>query len=275
MAQGRRVQLRGPGRLTVVEGPQLGLVYRVGEQALVLGRGRDADIEATGDGVSRHHAQLVRNATGSVKLVDLGSANGTFVNEMKVTSAVLDDGDRIRIGQHVFDFAYEHDDDRETVDLATNKLESGKRTSTGSVSDRLLTTVVNLGEVHRAAGRYADALTAYQRALAGLDANPRADRRRLAEILVAIGECHLGLSDHTQADPPLQRAVDILEQLGVHDRLLSAPRFALALARARTDLGRARQLAQLARSPLDANAPAEHDLVGRIDRWLAGPGGAG
>jgi pSer/pThr/pTyr-binding forkhead associated (FHA) protein len=48
--------------------------------------------------VSRHHILLVRHA-GATILVDLESANGTFVNSKRVYNHVLADGDVITIDQ--------------------------------------------------------------------------------------------------------------------------------------------------------------------------------
>ena len=102
----------------MLRGLEIGLTYRVADERVLLGRGADAEVVVTGEGASRRHAELVRNATGSIRLVDLGSRNGTLVNGVRVRSAVLEDGDRIRIGDTELDFRYERHDDRTTVDLA-------------------------------------------------------------------------------------------------------------------------------------------------------------
>ncbi|MEM6992806.1 MAG: FHA domain-containing protein, partial [Myxococcota bacterium] len=151
----RRVLLRGPGCLTVARGDQVGLVYRVGDERVTIGRGDDADVVVVSEGVSRRHAELIRNATGSIKIVDLDSRNGTFVNRVRVSTAVLEDGDRIRIGESAFDFHYERADDRTTVDLAasTPAARSGDK-----VAERFLSTMSNL-ECPRSTGSRASSRT--------------------------------------------------------------------------------------------------------------------
>src|SRR3954454_1010589 len=51
--------------------------------------------------VSRRHAALRESASG-LAIEDLGSTNGTFVNEVRVTGVVaLNDGDKLRLGDTV------------------------------------------------------------------------------------------------------------------------------------------------------------------------------
>jgi DNA-binding NtrC family response regulator len=67
---------------------------------LKLGRGADAELRIESGGVSRHHAELVRQ--GPVfSLRDLGSRNGTFVNGRRVRHAALSEGDVLRLGDAV------------------------------------------------------------------------------------------------------------------------------------------------------------------------------
>jgi pSer/pThr/pTyr-binding forkhead associated (FHA) protein len=61
----------------------------------VLGRDADCDITIPGTHLSRRHAEIAVN--GDKLLVrDLGSANGTFVNEQPITDAEMQTGDTIR-----------------------------------------------------------------------------------------------------------------------------------------------------------------------------------
>ena len=64
----------------------------------VLGRDPDLALCLGSPSVSRRHAQL-RVTGGAAVLEDLGSKNGTFLNDRKVTSPVsLSDGDQLRLG---------------------------------------------------------------------------------------------------------------------------------------------------------------------------------
>jgi hypothetical protein len=83
--------------------------FRLAEDEYRIGRSRDRSEEASSQimvddpCVSREHAVLVREDDGSYAVRDLGSTNGTFLNddptELSTTDAVvLSDGDTIRIG---------------------------------------------------------------------------------------------------------------------------------------------------------------------------------
>jgi pSer/pThr/pTyr-binding forkhead associated (FHA) protein len=90
-----------PGRLTVLGGPGLpnGKPLVVTE-ALTVGRAPECGLRLERDEfVSGRHARLSPSEEG-LRLEDLGSTNGTFVNDAKVTSArLLRIGDVVRIGE--------------------------------------------------------------------------------------------------------------------------------------------------------------------------------
>jgi pSer/pThr/pTyr-binding forkhead associated (FHA) protein len=68
------------------------------KETVSIGRDPSADIFLDNTGVSRQHAQIARTAGGFL-LEDLGSANGTFLNEMAVTRELLGNDDVVRIGK--------------------------------------------------------------------------------------------------------------------------------------------------------------------------------
>ena len=65
-----------------------------------LGRGFSADLRLEDQSVSRRHAVIVDGEDG-VRILDDRSANGTFVNDRRVTEAALHDRDVIRLGRVV------------------------------------------------------------------------------------------------------------------------------------------------------------------------------
>ncbi|MEA2698683.1 MAG: hypothetical protein QOI66_2954 [Myxococcales bacterium] len=94
--------------LLVLAGSSLGEMYRIEKEKTVLGRGEKADIRLVDEGISREHAQLVREPD-HVILEDLGSTNGTFCNGIRVTEQILVDGDKILLGSTtILKFTY-HD----------------------------------------------------------------------------------------------------------------------------------------------------------------------
>lgn len=85
-------------------GPDIGRRTGLAKQLYIIGRDTDADLVISRSAVSRHHAQLLREADGSWWAVDLGSTNGTFVNEQRVQRQPLADGDQVRFGDAIFKF---------------------------------------------------------------------------------------------------------------------------------------------------------------------------
>jgi len=64
---------------------------------LTIGRAPDNALVVRDGRASRHHARIdVRR--GSLVLTDLGSTNGSWVNDRRVDSVALGEGDRLRIG---------------------------------------------------------------------------------------------------------------------------------------------------------------------------------
>ncbi len=80
-----------------------GLEYEIGAGA-VLGRGEQAEIRLEDPFASARHARLARQGP-VVVLEDLGSTNGTYLNEELVTGPQpLHQGDRVRIGDSEFTY---------------------------------------------------------------------------------------------------------------------------------------------------------------------------
>lgn len=78
-----------------VSGPTFGKVYAM-VGAIAVGRSSESDICIPIDEISRHHAKLQSAAEGIV-VEDLGSANGTYVNDQRVhTGTLLRPGDEVR-----------------------------------------------------------------------------------------------------------------------------------------------------------------------------------
>ena len=75
--------------------------FTLGQPKTLIGRKNDCDIRIPLNEVSRHHAEL-RVDGETVQLKDLGSANGTYVNNKRVASAELSAGDHLIIGPVVF-----------------------------------------------------------------------------------------------------------------------------------------------------------------------------
>jgi diguanylate cyclase (GGDEF)-like protein len=93
------------------KGQGLGTRYRFRPgSTVILGRGRDADVSLPEvSAISRRHASLTYRIE-SVILEDLGSTNGTFVNDVRIEQpAILKSGDRFSLGAVHFKFLQERD----------------------------------------------------------------------------------------------------------------------------------------------------------------------
>lgn len=109
MALSQRQPSRGVGRAPrgagVVVRQGYGPSGFIGLRRGVLGIGRDPrnELILSDEQVSRHHAQIRREPEGFV-IYDLGSKNGTYVNDQPVTRCLLRNGDEIRVGDTILTF---------------------------------------------------------------------------------------------------------------------------------------------------------------------------
>jgi predicted component of type VI protein secretion system len=75
--------------------------FSMARDMTVIGRREDCDLRIPLGEVSRKHCRIVRDGD-SLKLEDLGSSNGTFLNGSRVQEALLSPGDTIQVGPVVF-----------------------------------------------------------------------------------------------------------------------------------------------------------------------------
>lgn len=97
----------GSGVPTVrgLSGPLEGQEYRLVGREYLIGRDPVCDIVIEAKDVSRRHAKIERAST-EYMLCDLGSSNGVYVNNLKLSRAVLMNGDMFQIGSCVFQFVW-------------------------------------------------------------------------------------------------------------------------------------------------------------------------
>jgi diguanylate cyclase (GGDEF)-like protein len=73
------------------------------DEPLTIGRDATSGLELSDDSVSRNHAFL-ECVDGDFVLADLGSTNGTYVNDQRIDTRRLSPGDRLRFGNQIFKF---------------------------------------------------------------------------------------------------------------------------------------------------------------------------
>ena len=109
--------------LQVVQGPDAGAPHEFAQENVQIGTARDNDLVLTDRTVSRRHAALeLRDA--SLRIVDLDSSNGTWVNGLQVQGATLRGGERIALGSTVLAV---------TLASAPRPIEASNETSFGRV----------------------------------------------------------------------------------------------------------------------------------------------
>ncbi|MEX2275025.1 MAG: DUF3662 and FHA domain-containing protein [Actinomycetota bacterium] len=92
----------GPVVLAFMENGVAGRTVRIQKPKVTIGRLPECDVVVSDPGASRHHAQIEQRDGGYV-LTDLGSTNGTLVNDQPVTTYRMQLGDRIMIGETVLE----------------------------------------------------------------------------------------------------------------------------------------------------------------------------
>jgi len=93
--------------LAALSSTRRGKLYRVNKVGLTIGRAEDNDIVLDDETVSRHHARLVVEpgiGMPQVYIQDTASVNGVFVNGERIVRQLLQDEDRIAVGDIVFAF---------------------------------------------------------------------------------------------------------------------------------------------------------------------------
>ncbi len=99
---------KGEACLVVIYGPELGRRIPLSTSAFDIGRASKSELSLDQESVSRNHARITRamrqGADAAYVVADLGSTNGTYVNDVSVIERDLVDGDQIKIGRSILKF---------------------------------------------------------------------------------------------------------------------------------------------------------------------------
>jgi pSer/pThr/pTyr-binding forkhead associated (FHA) protein len=88
-------------RITVISGSLAGQSFKIPPGNFIIGRERDWQLAVDSPLVSRHHSVLLRDdSTCTLRVRDLGSTSGTFVNLVPARrdERILLHGDTLRVG---------------------------------------------------------------------------------------------------------------------------------------------------------------------------------
>ncbi len=95
-------------RLTILGGPLSGQETLISQGKLIIGREEDCSLRIQSEFLSRHHCVLLLDED-TLRIRDLGSKNGTFVNGRRIGSEehILCNGDTVSVGDFNFHVAME------------------------------------------------------------------------------------------------------------------------------------------------------------------------
>ena len=86
--------------LVCIDGPLVGQEFEIPPTGLVVGR--EGHVRVPDEFLSRRHFEVVPDSDGAIRVRDLGSRNGTFLNTLPATNTKVHSGDEIRAGVNRF-----------------------------------------------------------------------------------------------------------------------------------------------------------------------------
>ncbi len=101
-----RIRIHAPGptkraMLTVLTGLSAGQVVTLDHGETVFGRTSTCTVLLKDQGISREHCRIVARRGRRLRVQDLGSTNGTYVDGKRISNAKLEGGERIQLGSDV------------------------------------------------------------------------------------------------------------------------------------------------------------------------------
>jgi Nif-specific regulatory protein len=125
-------------KLAVLSGERKGLTFHLPKQKVTIGRDFSSEFQLQGKRISRHHALLEPVGDGW-QVTDLGSRNGTYVNDKPIKTVRLSPRDEIRIGEITLVFLVEEEEAASAARESTAQLNILEETLVGEGSEILQT----------------------------------------------------------------------------------------------------------------------------------------
>ncbi len=115
--------------------------FSVTRESWIIGRGENCDLQVPIPSVSRKHCELTVEGD-QLKVKDLASSNGTYVNNRRVHETELNAGDRFVVGPIVFTVQI----DGEPAEITPVKTRGQKMAEEGEESEEIVDLEVDQGE---------------------------------------------------------------------------------------------------------------------------------
>lgn len=113
-------------RLVCIRGELEGSTFDI-DKGLTIGRAtHNTIVLASTRGVSREHAKVWKQGLRQYSVADLGSTNGTLVNDGRQDRSGLSDGDTVQVGDAVFRFELDEADRPSAPAPASTPASSGR-----------------------------------------------------------------------------------------------------------------------------------------------------
>jgi predicted component of type VI protein secretion system len=134
-------------KLIVLAGAKEGLEIPLKKEKFLIGRAKECSLRAGSEAISRRHCAIVRK-DGAWTARDLGSRNGTYVNDTRITEEVtLAPGDELRVGPLKFRIATaDKNQSAEERSPAAAELKPKKQPPVKNVADVIQRTVSKADE---------------------------------------------------------------------------------------------------------------------------------
>ena len=85
-------------KLVVLTEGMAGRAHELTAEKTTIGRVEDNAFQISEPSISSHHCEVLLQGN-EVKVRDLNSTNGTFINDQQITEAVLSPGQTLRLGK--------------------------------------------------------------------------------------------------------------------------------------------------------------------------------
>ena len=132
--------------------------HEIGEHPLIIGRDPQCDLFFADKKLSRRHARFERDGK-EVRLVDLGSRNGSWVNDERVETRLVTAGDSMRLGSLLISLFEEREPEPEEDSTVYLTAEAAAADESGTVmlSPEVLSAAASGGSGHDAGKAAEDA----------------------------------------------------------------------------------------------------------------------